>query len=542
MIRDGYALEFSRPMREVFVEFHVALRNKQETVRETLQRLIQLQAIVPRSKRRRGDASRSRVHRSPPQKKMARRVAKTTQRAAWGKRLPRGVPQNSDSEDTSGADTEASEEPLPGAGTAAADGSAQPVQGTLLFGKELDDLMVYLGENRAFKLPEDRDPVEIFLFRQSPVQGAQESLGHKILWTLGRLPLDCHSVKPDILIRIKEEGFWTEPRECEVRGEPSTACSTGQDPDSWVPILKMEEPRVCEPPEEGEEMIKTIVENRFDNSEMQRMCDGQQSEEWKNLDPSGDSLNPSADCGGARIVTLYRVKEEIDSSERAETSAEHERNSVYNPKLVEPQKVHKRERPFKCIECEKCFVQRSQLKIHKAVHSGEKPFKCSECDKSFTWKSNLSAHLKLHRGEKPFKCTECEKRFPCRSQLKIHEIIHRGGKPFKCTECEKRFVRKSTLTDHLKFHRGEKPFKCHECIKCFMYRSQLKKHLLCHTGEKPFACTQCGKNFSQISHLHRHIRTHTGEKQFTCTDCGKCFSQFSHLRRHKKIHARDPVP
>ncbi|XP_029469435.1 disintegrin and metalloproteinase domain-containing protein 10-like [Rhinatrema bivittatum] len=75
-----------------------------------------------RSKRIRGNGSRAADHGSPPRKKKSRKGAEIAHCASRGKRPPRGVPQESDPEDSPEDDTESAEEPLTGAGKAAVDG------------------------------------------------------------------------------------------------------------------------------------------------------------------------------------------------------------------------------------------------------------------------------------------------------------------------------------------------------------------------------------------------------------------------------------
>ena len=141
-------------------------------------------------------------------------------------------------------------------------------------------------------------------------------------------------------------------------------------------------------------------------------------------------------------------------------------------------------KPYKCSECEKCFIQVGDLRRHERIHTGEKPYKCNECDKCFRYKSSLRSHQRIHTGEKPYKCSECEKYFSHKGSLSIHQRIHTGEKPYKCSECDKFFTQKGSLNVHQRVHTGEKPYKCSECDKCFSYKGDLRKHQRIHTGER----------------------------------------------------------
>ncbi|XP_060543832.1 uncharacterized protein LOC132710760 [Pantherophis guttatus] len=210
--------------------------------------------------------------------------------------------------------------------------------------------------------------------------------------------------------------------------------------------------------------------------------------------------------------------------------------SLGNNFLTSPKAIDTKEKPYKCLECGKCFRASWQLTIHKRIHTGEKPYKYTECGKSFVLKNGLRNHKKLHSGEKPFKCMECGKMFAQRSALASHKIIHSGEKPFKCMECGKTFTQRGNLISHKMIHTGEKPFKCMECGKTFTQKHHLISHKMGHTGEKPYKCMECGKTFTQKHHLISHKMGHTGEKPYKCMECGKTFTQRGNLISHKMIH------
>ncbi|XP_026582056.1 zinc finger protein 724-like [Pseudonaja textilis] len=77
-----------------------------------------------------------------------------------------------------------------------------------------------------------------------------------------------------------------------------------------------------------------------------------------------------------------------------------------------------REKPYKCLECGKCYNESDSLTSHNRIHTGEKPFKCIECGKSFKDVCRLTLHKTIHTGAKPHQCVECRKNFRTRSDFR----------------------------------------------------------------------------------------------------------------------------
>ena len=96
----------------------------------------------------------------------------------------------------------------------------------------------------------------------------------------------------------------------------------------------------------------------------------------------------------------------------------------------------------------------------------------------------LTCHIRIHTREKPYKCNQCNRHFSQQIIPKNHIRAHTGGKPIICTPFNKTFPsEKNTFS-------GDSLCLCRQCNRAFLYDSTLLAYITIHTGEKPFKCNQ----------------------------------------------------
>lgn len=137
------------------------------------------------------------------------------------------------------------------------------------------------------------------------------------------------------------------------------------------------------------------------------------------------------------------------------------------------------EKPFRCDDCGRTFIQKEILKRHMMIHTGERPNKCPHCDKTFILKDTLRQHVNRFHVENPV--------------ITMH----------KCMLCPK--VSKNHTVAFIKYFFTYKYFFLFE-TQTFCHSSGLSRHLLVHAG-RSFDCTQCTRRFNDRSALKRHVAT-----------------------------------
>ena len=244
--------------------------------------------------------------------------------------------------------------------------------------------------------------------------------------------------------------------------------------------------------------------------------------------------------------------------------------------------------PYKCIKCDKTFIDKRSLKRHEKnkrlcykrvscalcaktfrskqslethqseEHSGPKPI-CILCNKTFVDGLSLQRHKQKEHSDSPICCALCNKRFKYHGSLERHQKLEHSSRELMkevnkrvCLICEKSFATRGSLWRHKKQkHNGcemessNEPICCSLCNKTFTYRGYLERHLkVDHSTTEllnvnSFVCLLCEKSFTTKSSLQRHEQTmHNGDEPIVCSLCDKTFKSKDHLQRHaKELHS-----
>lgn len=130
--------------------------------------------------------------------------------------------------------------------------------------------------------------------------------------------------------------------------------------------------------------------------------------------------------------------------------------------------------------------------ITYTVRKGNKPvYLCTVCPYSTGRKSHLIEHERSHTGEKPFKCNYCDYASSRMCHLKDHERIHTGEKPYRCEVCDYTASRKHHIRDHIKTHYS-RPRKKRKVAAALEETEEVT--LVCPGGnEETVVCTRGGE-------------------------------------------------
>ncbi|XP_034466556.1 zinc finger protein 1035 isoform X1 [Hippoglossus hippoglossus] len=163
---------------------------------------------------------------------------------------------------------------------------------------------------------------------------------------------------------------------------------------------------------------------------------------------------------------------------------------TYQPAAEEEEVDVTGEDLFNCPHCSMQFSSKSVLLEHQnKIHLKERPFKCEICGKTFAVQRYLREHLRRHglklaAAQKRFACTQCQSEFSTAQDLYLHRRLHAekevGG--FRCDMCYKSFSRWSLLKQHQESHVGEVVYECTECDKAFAFPHLLVEHQQTHAG------------------------------------------------------------
>lgn len=199
---------------------------------------------------------------------------------------------------------------------------------------------------------------------------------------------------------------------------------------------------------------------------------------------------------------------------------------------------------FKCLICDKIFLERSSvrnhvLKVHfmcektlqlekhvvsSHAHQGghcDRPLKPDNVNINTELKRNKNNSQQFKRiGKKAFKCSVCKKVTATKGNMVSHiRSIHEKTK-FSCPICSKLFRHDQYLITHVDtVHNKIKRFSCDLCFYTTFWKHAITSHLM-HTHINPtinskpyyFKCEfrSCLKFFKTKYSLERHQRSHSG--------------------------------
>ncbi|CAH1993701.1 unnamed protein product [Acanthoscelides obtectus] len=241
------------------------------------------------------------------------------------------------------------------------------------------------------------------------------------------------------------------------------------------------------------------------------------------------------------ILTKEEIKEEVeDNYELLPSDLEKDVKEINKQdENINTGKAPLANTSYKCQICNEIFLKFPEYRIHKKNHSIEKR-RCHICNIVCQNISKLRDHINKHLGLKPFKCDQCDKCFISKHHVKLHKRCHSTEKIFKCTKCEKAFKNQMSLRSHLVVHYEKiKEFICKVCNKECADRPSFRQHMASHGKTVDIKCGLCNKKFNNDRGLECHLSTHK-ELKFPCDFCGKIYPSMYRIKRHiKRAHVKN---
>ncbi|XP_075217511.1 uncharacterized protein LOC142322378 [Lycorma delicatula] len=200
---------------------------------------------------------------------------------------------------------------------------------------------------------------------------------------------------------------------------------------------------------------------------------------------------------------------------------------------------------FKCLECEKKFINLEQLYLHGLEQHPGTSVSCQNCNETFNNIETYNKHLNLKNCSKPeskrpeiLKCSFCDKLYHNFQHYTLHMEGHKRN---KCLECGVHFNSRKNLEEHtLNTHNKELEkglFMCKFCDRKFVQKRSLLKHYKVIHSKDHIICLTCGLTFETEEELRNHDQTHT-YNSFTCQTCNEKFTRrqqyIVHIKEHDK--------
>lgn len=81
--------------------------------------------------------------------------------------------------------------------------------------------------------------------------------------------------------------------------------------------------------------------------------------------------------------------------------------------------IHQGQRDFTCQDCGEAFAQQNQLQRHHMRNHQDVEIRCRVCRQMFASMDAVRRHIEqVHGRNRPFKCVSCDKSFAQMSDLK----------------------------------------------------------------------------------------------------------------------------